>query len=70
LSVADQINYIKHRIYSSNEPTIQIEEIDRLAAYGTQAADAINEIINSPGIDKQAKTCALVAIENIKKNSS
>jgi hypothetical protein len=42
---------------------IQIEEIDRLAAYGTQAADAINEIINSPGIDKQAKTCALVAIE-------
>jgi hypothetical protein len=49
---------------------IQIEEIDRLAAYGTQAADAINEIINSPGIDKQAKTCALIAIENIKKNSS
>jgi hypothetical protein len=49
---------------------IQIEEIDKLAAYGTQAADAINEIINSLDIDKQAKTCALVAIENIKKNSS
>jgi len=25
VSVADQINYIKHRVYSSNEPMIQIE---------------------------------------------
>ena len=49
---------------------IQIKEMDKIAAYGTKAADAINEIINSPGIDKQAKTCALIAIENIKKNSS
>ena len=48
----------------------QIKEIHRLAAYGTQAADAINEIINSPGIDKQIKALALIAIENIKKNSS
>ena len=48
----------------------QIKEIHRLATYGTQAADAINEIINSPGIDKQIKALALIAIENIKKNSS
>ncbi len=49
---------------------IQIKEMDKLAAYGTKAADAINEIINSPGVDEQIKTLALIVIENIKKNSS
>jgi hypothetical protein len=70
LSVVDQIHYIKHRIYSSNEPMIQIEEINMPAGYGTQAIDSINEIMNSPGIDKQVKAHALNAIENIKKNYS
>src|SRR5215813_14051604 len=50
----------KHRVYCSNDLLIQIEVMDALAAYGKQAIEVITEIINSPGIDKQVKTHALV----------
>ena len=40
---------------------------DALAAYGKQATDAITEIINSPEIDKQVKTHALVIMETINR---
>ena len=47
---------------------VQIAAIDALAAYGKQAIDHITEIINSPGINNQVKTHALVVLETIKKN--
>ncbi len=59
------LNCLKHRVYCSNDPMIQIETMDALAN-GKQAIDIIIEIINSPEIDKQVKTHALVVMETIK----
>jgi hypothetical protein len=64
------LNCLKHRVYCSNDPMIQIEAMDALAANGKQAIDIIIEIINSPKIDKQVKTHALVVMETIKNKDN
>jgi hypothetical protein len=64
----NHLNCIKHCVYCSNEPMIQIAAIDVLASYGKQAIDDITEIINSPEINNQVKTYAVVVIETIKKS--
>jgi hypothetical protein len=71
-NIADRshLNCLKHRVYCSNDPLIQIEVMDALAAYGKQAIDVITEIINSHGIDKQVKTHALVVMETIKNKDN
>lgn len=66
----NHLNCLKHRVYCSNDPMIQIEVMDALAGYGKQAIDSITEIINSPEIDKQVKTHALVLIETIKNKDN
>ena len=70
LSAEDQINCIKHRVYCLNEPTIRIKALDMLAEYGTQAIDAITEVISSSGIDERIRTYSMKVIEGIKKNST
>ena len=70
LSAEDQINCIKHRVYCLNEPTIQIKALDMLADYGTQAIDAITEVISSSGIDERVRTYSMKVIDGIKKNST
>ena len=54
----------------SNDPMIQIEAMNALATNGKQAIDIITEIINSPEIDKQVKTQALVVMETIKNKDN
>ena len=54
----------------SNDPMIQIEAMDALATNGKQAIDVITKIINSPEIDKQVKTHALVVMETIKNKDN
>ncbi len=49
---------------------IQIEAMNALATNGKQAIDIITEIINSPEIDKQVKTHALVVMETIKNKDN
>ena len=70
LSAEGQINCIKHRVYCLNEPTIQIKALDMLGDYGTQAIDAITEVISSSGIDEKVMTYGMKVIEGIKKNST
>jgi hypothetical protein len=70
LSAEDQINCIKHRIYCLNKPTIQIKALDMLADYGTQAIEAITEVISSSGIDEKVRTYGMKVIDGIKKNST
>jgi hypothetical protein len=46
LSEIDQFNKIKHITYCSKKAIIQMSAIDTLGAYGKQAIDAIDELIN------------------------
>ena len=66
----NHLNCLKHRVYCSNDPMIQIEAMDALAANGKQTIDVITEIINSPKIDKQVKTHAFVVMETIKNKDN
>jgi hypothetical protein len=43
--------------------------IDALGAYGKPAADAINELINYPSIDRKVKAHAKSVIKSIKLTS-
>jgi hypothetical protein len=43
-------------IYCLNKPTIHIKALDMLADYGTQAIEAITEVISSSGIDEKVRT--------------
>jgi hypothetical protein len=52
--------------YCSSKPIIQIGTIYALAEYGTQAINAITEVINLPSIDDQVKKHGLKIIENMK----
>jgi hypothetical protein len=52
------------------QPTIQIKALDMLADYGTQAIDAITEVISSSGIDEKVRTYGMKVIDGIKKNST
>ncbi|HEY7228023.1 MAG TPA: hypothetical protein VH481_07850 [Nitrososphaeraceae archaeon] len=69
MSSKDQINRIKHLIYSSKEPIVQIAAIDALAEYGEQAINAITEIISSTNISDQVRTYWSNIIKNIRKES-
>ncbi len=42
----EHIIRIKHLVYCSNEPTVQMRAIDSLAVYGKQAISAITDVIN------------------------
>lgn len=43
---AEEITRVKHIAYSSSEPVVQTGAIDALSAYGEQAIDAIDEVVN------------------------
>ncbi len=61
---------IKHLLYSSREPDIQIGAIDALAGFGKPAISAINEIIKNPSISSEVKKHGLRAIEDIEKKDN
>jgi hypothetical protein len=67
---AEEITRVKHIAYSSNEPVVQTGAIDALSAYGEQAIDAIDEVVNLFDISDQVKDHGLQTIDDIKKNSS
>jgi hypothetical protein len=69
LSSQDPINRIKHLIYCSSDPIVQIGAIDALASYGEQAIEAITEIISSSNISDQVRTYGSKMIKDIKKKS-
>lgn len=61
---------IKHLAFCSNKPAIQIRAIDTLAAYGKQAIEAINRVINLPTVNNRVKVHGLTVIKDIKKFSN
>lgn len=67
---AEEITRVKHITYSSSDPVVQTGAIDALAAYGEQAIDAIDEVVNLSDISDQVKDHGLLTIDDIKKNSS
>jgi hypothetical protein len=66
----EEITRVKHLAYCSHEPVVQTGVIDALAAYGEQAIDAIDEVVNLFDISNQVKEHGLRTIEDIKKDSS
>lgn len=66
----EEITRVKHIAYSSSEPVVQTGAIDALSAYGEQAIEAIDEVVNLFDISDQVKDHGLRTIDDIKKNSS
>jgi hypothetical protein len=64
------ITRIKHLVFSSREPDIQIGAIDALAGFGKSAISAINDIIKNPSISSEVKKHALRAVEDIEKEDN
>lgn len=61
----DQIKRIKDTSNSSTAPIVQAGVIDALKEHGKQAIEAINEVVNSPVIDKQIKVHGLKVIKEL-----
>jgi hypothetical protein len=69
LKEEEEIIRIKHLVYCSNKPEIQIEAIASLKKYGKYAIHAISDIIGLFDIDVQVKIYGLKVIEDIRKGS-